>query len=74
MATGADDGRTTAGGDIPVRAAYGPEDVAPDAYYMRTSARLESSDPRYRWVNRMIFVGVGARMASAVRMALYVVE
>lgn len=31
MATGADDGWTTAGGDIPVRAAYGPEDVAPDA-------------------------------------------
>ena len=50
------------------------EDVAPDAYYMRTTARLETGDVRYAWVNRMVFVGVGGRLASAVRMALYAVE
>ena len=50
------------------------EDVPPGEYYMRTSARLECGDPRFSWVNDMIFVGVGARQASVVKMTLYVVE
>lgn len=50
------------------------EDVPVDAYYMRTTARLESGDPRYAWVNRTVFVGSGARKASAVEMALYAVD
>ncbi|MCB1451061.1 MAG: DUF3237 domain-containing protein [Nitratireductor sp.] len=50
------------------------EDVPFSSYYMRTSARLETGDPRYDWVNRMIFVGTGIRRASAVEVALYAVE
>lgn len=50
------------------------EPVPPDAYTMRTSARLESGDPRYAWVNRTVFVGSGSRGADAVTMALYAVE
>lgn len=50
------------------------QDVAPDAYYMRTHARLETGDPRYSWVNAMLFVGTGARLASAVQMSLFVIE
>lgn len=50
------------------------EDVDPDTYYMRTTARLETGDPRYEWVNRMIFVGTGRRLAAAVRMSLFTVE
>lgn len=47
------------------------EDVAPDSYYMRTHARLESGDARYSWVNRTLFVGVGARRKQAVQMRLF---
>lgn len=47
------------------------EDVDPSTYYMRTHARLETGDPRYDWVNRTLFVGVGARQKQAVRVELY---
>lgn len=47
------------------------EDVDPGEYYMRTTARLETGDPRYAWVNRVVFVGTGARLAAAVRIELY---
>ena len=47
------------------------EDVDPSTYYMRTHARLETGDPRYDWVNRTLFVGVGARQKQAVRLDLY---
>jgi len=47
------------------------EDVAPDSYYMRTHARLETGDDRYAWVNRMLFVGVGARKEQSVLLRLY---
>lgn len=47
------------------------EPVPPDAYYMRTQARLESGDARYHWVNRTLFVGSGARLADRVRIALF---
>ncbi len=50
------------------------EDVPPDAYYMRTQARLETGDPEYRWVNRTLFVGTGARQKSSVRISLFAVE
>ncbi len=49
------------------------EEVSPDQYYMRTQARLETGDPRYRWVNHMLFVGTGARHKSAVTTALYAI-
>lgn len=47
--------------------------VDPAEYYMRTSARLETGDPRYDWVNRTLFVGTGARLPSAVEIALFAV-
>ncbi len=47
------------------------EDVDPSSYYMRTSARLETGDPRYNWVNHMIFISAGIRRASAVEIAYY---
>lgn len=50
------------------------EDVDPALIYMRTTARLETGDPRYDWVNRMIFVGTGTRRAAQVLVQLYTVE
>lgn len=49
------------------------EDVSPDAYYMRTHARLETGDARYCWINKMLFVGSGGRKKSTVELSLFVV-
>ena len=59
--------------DVMQRVAAG-EDVDPSAYYMRTHARLETGHPDYEWVNRRLFVGVGARLKSNVRLYLYEIE
>jgi len=50
------------------------EDCDPSTYYMRTHARLETGDPRYDWVNKTLFVGTGARQASAVIMSLFAIR
>lgn len=47
------------------------EDVDPASYYMRTTPRFETGDPRYAWLNRTIVVGTGKREASAVKITLY---
>ena len=47
------------------------EDVDPRSYYMRTHARFETGDERYDWINKLLFVGVGARHKSSVIMKLY---
>jgi len=47
------------------------EAVDPSSYYMRTQARLETGDDRYRWVNRTLFIGNGRRLASAVAVSLF---
>jgi hypothetical protein len=46
----------------------------PESYFMRSTARLESGHPEYQWINRMVFVGTGARDASSVQIDLYSVE
>lgn len=50
------------------------EEVDHNAYYMRTHARLETGDPRYDWVNKTLFVGVGARLKQAVQVQLYAIR
>lgn len=50
------------------------EEVAPDSYYMRTHARLETGDARYAWVNRTLFLGVGARQKQTVQIRLYAIR
>lgn len=47
------------------------EKVDPSSYYMRTHARLETGDARYEWVNRTLFVGVGARHKQSVMVKLF---
>ena len=36
------------------------EDVDPSLYYMRTTPALETGDPRYAWLNRIVCVASGA--------------
>jgi len=50
------------------------EEVDPARYYFRTSARLETGDQRYTWLNSTVFVGTGRRRAAAVEMALFAVN
>ena len=50
------------------------EQVDPGTYYMRTHARLETGDPRYRWVNQTLFVGTGARLEGQVVVSLFALE
>lgn len=59
--------------DVIARLAAG-EDVDPATYYMRTTARLETGDDRYSWVNHQLFVCSGVRKASAVEIAYYKVN
>ena len=47
------------------------EEADPASYYMRTHARLETGDDRYAWVNRTLFVGVGARHRQSVHVRLF---
>jgi hypothetical protein len=62
-------------GPAEVLAAVGRgEDVDPSTYYMRTTAQLETGDPRYEWVNKTLFSGVGARLAGQVVISLFAVE
>jgi len=63
---------------------HGPQDVMqklaagdvvdPSNYYMRTHARLETGHPDYLWVNKTLFVGVGARLAAGVQLRLYAID
>lgn len=50
------------------------ESVPPDAYYMRSTIRLETGHPAYAFVNRMVFVGTGAKTATGVQIDIYAVE
>ncbi|QDC08561.1 DUF3237 domain-containing protein [Oceanicola sp. D3] len=56
--------------EVMARVAAG-EDVDPMEYYMRTHCRLETGDPRYAWVNKQLFIGIGGRRATRVEISLY---
>ena len=56
--------------DVMARVAAG-EDVDPSEYYMRSHCRLETGDPKYAWVNRSLFVGIGGRQVSRVVLSIY---
>jgi hypothetical protein len=47
------------------------EQVDPQRYYMRTTPRFETGDPRHAWLNRTILVGTGARLPDAVQLSFF---
>lgn len=59
-------------GDVMARVMAG-EDVDPSEYYFRTQPSFETSDPRYDWMNRTLFIGEGGRTRDTVRVAFYAV-
>lgn len=50
------------------------ENVDASLYYMRTQPSFETGDARYAWLNKIICVGTGARLASAVKLDMYEVK
>lgn len=67
-----DEGYRHGPAEVMARLSTGAE-VAADDYYMRSTPRLETGDPRYAWVNRTVFVGHSARLAGKVVISLYAV-
>ncbi|HEV2629839.1 MAG TPA: DUF3237 domain-containing protein [Pseudolabrys sp.] len=50
------------------------DNVDPALYYFRTVMRFETGDPSTDWLNRIIAVACGQRLARAVRLDVYEVE
>lgn len=48
--------------------------VDPGSYYFRTAMRFETSDPALDWINRILAVARGERLALAVKLDVYEVE
>lgn len=47
------------------------EAVEPELYYFRTLMRFETADPAVLWLNRILALASGARLANAVRLDVY---
>lgn len=55
-----------------VAAKLKPGEVAPpEQLYFRTTPRFETGDPRYAWLNNVVAVCSGVRLASSVRIDVY---
>ena len=50
------------------------EEVDPRDYTFRTSTRIETASPALDWLNKGVFVGVGARLAAGVSYETWLVE
>jgi Protein of unknown function (DUF3237) len=50
------------------------EPVDPASYYMRTTPLFETGDPRYAWLNRIVCVAIGARLAASVELEVFEVK
>jgi len=50
------------------------EPVDPRSYYFRTVMRFETSDADFDWINRILAIAYGERLASAVKLDGYEVE
>jgi len=59
--------------DVIARLARG-EAVDPKLYYFRTAMRFETGDKTLDWMNRIIAIAYGARLAQAVKLDIYEVE
>lgn len=48
--------------------------VDPSLYYMRGAMRFETGDARYAWLNKVLAVTTGARLAAAVEIEAFEVK
>ena len=47
------------------------EEVDPDLIYFRTLPRFETASPRHHFLNRHLFIGIGARYPDRVKLGLW---
>jgi hypothetical protein len=47
------------------------EQVASSDYYLRTAPFFETSSPKYTWLNKIVSVAVGARLADGVKYEIF---
>ena len=50
------------------------ENVDASLYYMRSHPSFETGDPRYAWLNKIVCVGSGERLANAVKLEMYEIK
>jgi hypothetical protein len=50
------------------------EAVDPSTYYFRTTPYFETSSEKYRWLNRLVTVGVGRRTRTGVEYTIHAVR
>jgi hypothetical protein len=58
-------GRRHASPEVTARIAGG-EQVSASDYYLRTAPFFETSSPTYAWLNKIVSVGIGERLADGV--------
>ena len=56
--------------EVDSRVARG-ELVSPSDYYLRTAPFFETSSAKYSWLNRIVSIGVGERLADGVQYEVY---
>jgi len=56
--------------EINARIARG-EQIAPSEYYLRTAPFFETSSLKYAWLNKIVSIGVGERLADAVKYEIF---
>jgi hypothetical protein len=56
--------------EVSARIARG-EQVAPSDYYLRTAPFFETSSSKYAWLNKIVSVGVGERLADGVKYEVF---
>ncbi|KAI9023976.1 hypothetical protein DFJ74DRAFT_666741 [Hyaloraphidium curvatum] len=49
-------------------------EASPEDYYFRTAIRFETGDPELMWMNRVLAVGVGHRVATGPFYDVYVIR
>lgn len=59
--------------DVLERLARG-EDVDPSEYTFRAATKIEGADPQFDWLNKGVFISVGARKQGGVIYETYLVE
>jgi hypothetical protein len=47
------------------------DSVEPDEYYFRTTPVFETASPKYAWLNNIVSVGVGERLATGVKYKVF---
>ena len=57
--------------EILERMIQGERDIDPSEYYFRTTPVFETGSEKYRWLNRIVAVGVGRRTETGVAYTVY---